>query len=69
MVYPFHGFMLSEYQVAEDAEQYRRCQQEAGNPVNEPEESPETDYGYSRPYRRYTSRVQVAEHDERYNCQ
>lgn len=69
MVYHFHGLMLLEHQIAEDAEQYHRCQQEAGNPVNEPEESPETDDGYSRPYRRYASCVEVAEHDERNNSQ
>ena len=55
--------------MAEDAEQYRCRQQETGNPVDEPEESPETDDGNSSPYRRYASRVQVTEHDERDNSQ
>ena len=45
MIYPFHIFILSENQIAEDAEQYRCRQQETGNPVDEPEESPETDKG------------------------
>ncbi|MCM0221117.1 hypothetical protein J8L06_20875 [Bacteroides fragilis] len=51
MVYTFHIPVLSEDQITEDAEQYRRSQQEAGNPVDEPEESPETDDGDRRPYR------------------
>lgn len=69
MVYPFHIFTLSENQIAEDAEQYCCRQQETGNPVDEPEESPETDDGDRSPYRRYASRVQVTEHDERDNSQ
>ena len=56
---------MSENQITEDAEQYRRCQEEAGNPVDEPEESPEADDDDRRPYRRYASRVQVTEHDKR----
>ena len=63
MVYPFHVLMLSENQVAEDAEQYRCRQQETGDFIDKPEESPETDDGDRRPYRRYASRVQVTEHD------
>ena len=33
----------SEYQAAEDAEKYRRRYQKAGDFIEEPEESPETD--------------------------
>lgn len=46
-----HFVKRLEDQITEDAEQYRRCQQEAGNPVDEPEESPEADDGDRRPYR------------------
>ena len=35
----------SEYQVTEDAEKYRRRYQKAGDFIEEPEESPETDDG------------------------
>lgn len=35
----------SEYQAAEDAEKYRRRYQKAGDFIEEPEESPETDDG------------------------
>ena len=41
----------SEYQAAEDAEKYRRRYQKAGDFIEEPEESPETDDGDCRPYR------------------
>ena len=41
----------SEYQAAEDAEKYRRRYQKAGDFIEEPEESPETDDGDRRPYR------------------
>jgi len=45
----------SEYQAAEDAEKYRRRYQKAGDFIEEPEESPETDDGDCRPYRRNSS--------------
>ena len=41
----------SEYQATEDAEKYRRRYQKAGDFIEEPEESPETDDGDCRPYR------------------
>ena len=45
----------SEYQATEDAEKYRRRYQKAGDFIEDPEESPETDDGDCRPYRRNSS--------------
>ena len=55
MVYPFHITALLENQITNDAEQYHRCQKETGNPIDKPEESPETDDSDRRPYWRYVS--------------
>lgn len=53
----------SEYQAAEDAEKYRRRYQKAGDFIEEPEESPETDDGYGGPYGRYAVCIEPAEND------
>lgn len=45
----------SEYQATEDAEKYRRRYQKAGDFIEEPEESPETDDGDCRPHGRHAS--------------
>lgn len=44
-----------ENQIAENAEKYRRRYQQAGDFVEEPEESLETHDGDCRPYGRYSS--------------
>lgn len=67
MVYPFHITALLENQITNDAEQYHRCQKETGNPIDKPEESPETDDSDRRPYWRYVSWMEIVEHDERDN--
>lgn len=51
MAYPFHIPVLSEDQITEDAEQYRRRDQQAGYFIEEPEEPAETDDGDRCPYR------------------
>ena len=61
--------ILSEHQKAEDTEQYCRCHQEAGYPVQEPEESPEAHDGYRNPDRGYSPRIHITEHDEGGNAQ
>ncbi len=60
---------LSEHQKAEDTEQYCRCHQEAGYPVQEPEESPEAYDGYRNPDGGYSPRIHITEHDEGGNAQ